>query len=607
MELSLPVVPENLRDIIATLGVEYPLNGGANAVRVVFEPGAPEGALEVNLRDGAALIRYDRPAQACRGLGALLADIVKPGDPYREQTSFSTVGIMLDCSRNAVMTVAHFQRWLRQLALLGYNLAMLYMEDTFALPGEDYFGYLRGRYSAEELKEIDEYAARLGIELVGCIEALGHLEQALKWPAYDNVKDTGSVLMVGEEKTYALIEKMIARIAETHRSRRIHIGLDETWDLGRGRYMNQFGYRRGYDLFNEHLQRVTAICERHGLQPMIWSDMFFRMGSPTQDYYDTTSVVPDDVKRQIPAAAQLVYWDYYHDDKAVYAQMLRKHRDLGFEPIMGSGVWTWSQLWYLHSKTAATVPPCIDACRELGVKEIFFTLWGDDGAYCEFDSALAGLTYVSELAYGSDHATERFATVCGTDYDAVLAVSAMHDPLNPVMLLWDDPLLRIAWTNELLKSPLKWQECAAQYRKILRQLRPHRDTTEPIDFAHAATLLRFLQSKIKLNETLDAAYPSRDPAGLTAARKLVKAALRALEALHTSFRRQWHRRNKPFGFDTIQVRLGGQRQRFLELDTRLAALLDGKLDSIPEFDERPTVAMPSTPQQWRHLATAGIL
>ena len=607
MNLSLSGIPENLATAIEELRAEYPLNGGADAVGVVFEPGAPDGVVEVSLHDGVATIRYDTPSQACRGLGALLAGIVKPGEPHVEQTSFTTMGIMLDCSRNAMMTAAHFQGWLRRLALLGYNMAMLYTEDTYALPGEDYFGYLRGRYSAEELKEIDRCAWDLGIELIGCIQTLGHLEQALKWSAYGEVKDTPSVLMVGQEQTYALIEKMIARISETCLSRRIHIGMDETHDLGRGRYMDLFGPRRGYDIFNEHLQRVVEICGRHGLQPMIWSDMFFRMGNKNQEYYEPDSQIPEDVKSRIPSAARLVYWDYYHEEKDFYSGMLRTHRGLGSEPVMASGIWTWSLPWYGHARTAATVPPCVSACRELGVKEIFFTMWGDDGAYCEFDSALAGLTYSAELIHGGNHAAERFAAICGSDYDAVLAASAMNDPLSPAMILWDDPILRIAWKNELLKNPKKWRECAAHYRKILRRLGPQRDVTAPVDFAHAIALLRFLQRKIALNESLDKAYPARDAAGLAAARKEVKSALRSLDALHASFRRQWHRRNKPFGFETIQIRLGGQRQRLLELDTRLAALLDGDHGALPEFDETPTTAMAWASDQWRRLAAAGIL
>ena len=40
-------------------------------------------------------------------------------------------------------------------ALMGLNLVMLYTEDTYEVEGWPYFGYMRGRYSREELEAID--------------------------------------------------------------------------------------------------------------------------------------------------------------------------------------------------------------------------------------------------------------------------------------------------------------------------------------------------------------------------------------------------------------------------------------------------------------------
>jgi len=39
------------------------------------------------------------------------------------------------------------------------------MEDSFELPDEPYFGYMRSRYSEEELCEIDDFAYMFGIEV----------------------------------------------------------------------------------------------------------------------------------------------------------------------------------------------------------------------------------------------------------------------------------------------------------------------------------------------------------------------------------------------------------------------------------------------------------
>lgn len=86
-----------------------------------------------------------------------------------EQTEapvFRGLGASFDLSRNAVMTVDALKRMLCRMALMGYNEAYLYTEDTYALPEYPFFGYQRGRYGAEDLRALDGWAAALGIELI---------------------------------------------------------------------------------------------------------------------------------------------------------------------------------------------------------------------------------------------------------------------------------------------------------------------------------------------------------------------------------------------------------------------------------------------------------
>jgi len=606
--------PEPIRPMLKTLAEEYPIAEGRRdgAVSLAFQDDADAGSLAVRREGELATIHFDRPCRAARGIGALLSDLVGTDETYREQTPFETLGIMLDCSRNAVMTVEHFQRWLRRLALLGYNLAMLYTEQTYELEGEDYFGYLRGRYSEEELRRIDDHAASLGIEMIGCIQTLGHLEQTLKWPAYGEVRDTDSVLLVDADPTYELIEKMVAHFASCFRSRRIHVGMDETHDLGRGRFMDTFGYQRGFDIFNRHLGRVVEICTRHGLEPMIWSDMYFRMGSTTRGYYDPDADIPPDVVEQIPSEARLVYWDYYHERPEEYVAMIRKHQEISGEPVMASGVWTWGRnLWYDPTRSEPKAGACIDACREVGLKELLFTMWGDDGAYCEFDSALAGLAWCAEKAYAgerfeTDRLGRRFAAICGADYDTVIEMGKMSEVAHPAAVLWDDPLLGIYYKSCKFDNEAFWEEQARRYSDLLGRLSTYAEVTEPIDLAHGVTLLRLLLEKVQLCEQLHAAYRARDKVALKHVQQQTPVLIEAVEKAAESFRRQWYRRNKPFGFETIQIRLGGLRQRYVELGRRIGELLAGTISEIPELDE-----VPRTPGEaklhWRTLAAGGIV
>ena len=153
-----------------------------------------------------------------------------------QHENYDTLGVMIDMSRNGVMSVPQLKEYLGYLQKMGYNCAMLYTEDTYEVEGEPFFGYMRGGYSCDELRELDAYAASLGIELIPCIQTLAHLQGFVHWKKVPVDRD--DILLVGDESTYALIEKMLQSVRKCFKTDRIHIGMDEAWALGRGRYMD---------------------------------------------------------------------------------------------------------------------------------------------------------------------------------------------------------------------------------------------------------------------------------------------------------------------------------------------------------------------------------
>ena len=587
-------VPEELHELLETLEEEYPVSSYGRGLKLKAKRVEGAGTISrVKRSPGTVLVEYNSIAAAARGIGSALGKI-----ECDESTPFKTLGIMLDVSRNMVMRIDHLKMWLRRLALSGYNMVMLYTEDVYELPDEPFFGYMRGAYTLDEIRELDVYASRLGIELVGCIQTLGHLEQILKWNgAYNKVRDTGSVLLVDEPETYKLIEKMIRFWSEALTSRRIHIGMDETHDLGRGRFLDKNGYESGFDLFNRHLGKVNEICKKAGLSPLIWSDMYFRFSNPDQNYYDLEHAVPESVQKKIPRNVQLVYWDYYHEDAAMYEKMIRRHRDIGFEPVMGSGIWTWTRLWYDHEKTMKTAVPCIQACRKQKVSELFFTMWGDNGAYCNYDSSLAGIVCCADLAFGvpaddpNRETSRRFAAICQSSYEAHLTASSIQAfdeyAMNPALMIWDDPLLGILFDDCKRHDPEFDLKLSDRYDEMLRKLLPYQEESFAGDFEHIINALQLLLLKLELRGALEAAYDRDDRIALRQiAVSLVPATIAAVWEFDASFRRQWMKCAKPFGLEVIQGRNAILAARLEETALRIREYLDGTVASIEELDVR---------------------
>ena len=189
------------------------------------------------------------------------------------------LGVMVDCSRNAVLTVSAAKRLIDALHKMGYNMLMLYTEDTYEVDNQPKFGYLRGRYTKEELKEIVAYGEQNGVELIPCIQTLAHLNQIFRYPEYKEINDCGDILLVDDERTYKLIDDMFSTLRQCYKTPWVHIGMDEAHDLGKGKYRDIHGEQNRFDILKRHLEKVTEIAQKYGFKPMMWSDMFFRLAT----------------------------------------------------------------------------------------------------------------------------------------------------------------------------------------------------------------------------------------------------------------------------------------------------------------------------------------
>ena len=165
-------------------------------------------------------------------------------------------GVMLDMSRNAVMKPEELKKFAATIKKMGYNMIQLYTEDTYEVPGEPYFGYLRGKYSQAELKDMAAYCDSIGVELIPCIQTLAHLNQLFYWKPYAAINDTDDILMVGDERTYELIENMLKSVKECFTSNVVNIGIDEAHMVGLGKYLDKNGFENRFSIIRRHLDRV---------------------------------------------------------------------------------------------------------------------------------------------------------------------------------------------------------------------------------------------------------------------------------------------------------------------------------------------------------------
>ncbi len=550
--------------------------------------------VEVRLDGKEAVITYGPDkTRFFRGLGLLLEQVrqKKTSCQIEEEALFTSNGAMLDVSRNAVMRPGMLKFLLRKMAVMGLNTLMLYTEDTYEVPQRPYFGYMRGRYTKEELRDLDRYALDLGIELVPCVQFLGHLATALRWNCTAPYRDTPNILLVDAEETYAFLDDVLKAIAESFSSRRLHMGMDEAHALGLGQFLARNGYEEQTEIFFRHLARVSQMAKEHGFSPMMWSDMFFRMNPVAKSDYDVNVEFDASIRSRMPDGLQQIFWDYYHDDKDFYTTNIDKHKFLGENTIFAGGIWAWVGGSVVYDLTLANTLPALEACKEKGIKEIFATIW-HNGAESNLILALAGLQIFAEYDYGGGYdearTARRFAACCQADYQDFMALSQVDGPRHQLVsdnvsryLLYNDPLIG------LFDKHVEELDPAGFYADLARDFagRGPQDGVFKPAFDVVRSLLAVLEKKADFGVRLRQAYTGADRPGLEELADECLVIMARLEDLRLGHREAWLFYNKPFGWEILEARYAALHARFSTARDRIRAYLAGSIPAIEELEE----------------------
>lgn len=554
---------------------------------------------------------------------------------WEETVFLDRNGTMLDCSRNSVLTVETIKKYIRMQAAVGMNTLMLYTEDTYEVPEYPYFGYMRGRYTKDELREMVEYAELFGVEMIPCIQALAHLKNALRWAAMAGMQDTDDILMAGDEKVYDFVKACIKSATEPFHTKRVHLGMDEAWALGLGKYLHKNGYHDKSEIMAAHLERVNRICGELGLEPMIWSDMYLRMVSEHNEYYDIPLDADLSGAVKPPKGVTLVYWDYYHEDEDFYREYLRMHRQLSDQVIFAGGGWVWNGVSPNLELAKNTTEPAMKACKKAGVREAVCTMWQDNGAETPMLSGLPSIVRFAEHGFAKEVGEEmigaqlEFLTGCSAE---ALNLLGNLDHVNP-SCTYDNPskfLLYQDVLTGLFDEQTKGWDADAYYAGLYGRLAEICEKSRVSGAGKAkdasihasaclmvemyAALADALSVKSDLGKKIYAAYHACDRETLRRlAEDDISLCMEKIGVYRDLREKVWDDESKIFGWEVIDIRLGGLLARLKTAQKRLRAYLDGKLEAVPELEEQRLLFQPAAEgkepgllncNQWAQIVSA---
>ncbi|MBE6656562.1 MAG: beta-N-acetylhexosaminidase [Ruminococcaceae bacterium] len=505
---------------------------------------------------------------------------------------FEKFGVMIDLSRNSVMTVEAMKRYMDALAKMGYNCVFLYTEDTYEADGEPYFGYMRGKYTKDEMKELDAYGASVGIEVIPCIQTLAHLATHMRWSKIPG--DTPDIILVGDERTYEFIDHLFATLSECFTTRRLHIGMDEAHMLGKGLYLARNGYEDPHAIIRKHLDRIMEIAAKYNFELMLWSDMFFRPWNQ-DNYYIPKCEVPKEYVEALPKSVIPVFWDYYHTSFETYDNMMYNHKQLSKDFWFAGGAWTWTGYMPHNDYTLETMLPALEAAKKNKTKNVFFTMWGDDGGECSRWGVLPSLFYLAEVAKGNtdeEKIKKKFKQKFGIAYEDFMLLDKLDHIVgagegasprpNPSKYALVADTFH-GWLDYTIEpnAAHRYEALSEQLAAVAKKSRRY----APL-FNEAAKLASVLAVKYDLGLRVRAAYKAGDKEMLAKiAKEDYPLAIRRLDIFVAAMEKQWLSENKRFGLEVQHIRFGGVKARLEFCRKSLLSYLAGELASIPELEE----------------------
>jgi hexosaminidase len=269
-----------------------------------------------------------------------------------------------DLSRGPVPTLEFQKKEMRTLAAYKVNVYSPYYEHTLAYDANPLISPPGGGMSHEDVRALVAYAKHYHIDIVPEQEAFGHLHHVLKYDLYSPIgeADHGHVLAPGDPASLPLIKSWFAEIDSLFPSKFVHLGADETFELGLGRTKERVQKDGLGQVYIDFLKQIESVLRSPGKRFLFWGDI--AQGSP-------------DLVKSLPKDMLAVGWGYGSNPRA--ETLLRPFINAGIETWVAPGVNGWNRVYPNNDVTLKNIQAMARDGQRLGSTGLLNTSWADDG------------------------------------------------------------------------------------------------------------------------------------------------------------------------------------------------------------------------------------
>src|SRR6201996_9575774 len=415
-------------------------------------------------------------------------------DPRRQTATIQTAtirdwpalphrGLDDDLSRGPVPTLEFQERQVRILAAYKLNIYSPYFEQSLAYSGSPLVAPPGGAMSPADVAELVRYAAKYHVTVVPEQEAFGHLHHVLKYEQYSALGETphGQVLSPVQPGSLALIKQWFTQIAQQFPSPWVHIGADETNELGKGQTRDLVTQRGLDQVYVDFLRQIDGVIRPTGKRVLFWGDLAWH--NP-----DLVAALPKDMIG--------VPWVY--DAQPSFDKYIEPFNRAGMEVWVAPGVNNWRRVYPDSNIGLVNIQHFVRDGQRLGAKGMLNTVWNDDGEGI-FDEDWYGVLFGAAAAWQpGESSIPQFQASYGAVFHGDLSgkIDQAQAEIMAAQKLLTDNGFRSGASNALFwEDP--WspagQEDSAKLLPILKELR--------LDAENAITLIDEARTANPLRET----------------------------------------------------------------------------------------------------------
>ena len=293
-----------------------------------------------------------------------------------------------DISRGPIVSMEYLKHLIPQMAECKINAFSLYTEHTFKTKCHPDIAPTDA-FTAEEIKELEEFCRPYHIQIIGNQQCFGHFEEILCNPFYSHLADTKWNLNPAKKETYKFLEDHLREVARAYKSPYFNINCDETESLGQGyakAYVDSIGAETVY---YQHINRVNRMLRSYRKRVMMWGDI--------ADKYP-------EILENLDKDIFLIAWSYVGIDS--FDEFLQPYVKSGRNYFVAPGVSLSERVWPKHYEFKSNIANlCRDGYKN-GALGVINTCWDDFGESLT-NCALYGLALGAETSWNPTTTQER--------------------------------------------------------------------------------------------------------------------------------------------------------------------------------------------------------